>query len=141
MLAYFYCFVVIRYDIESTLHYVIDCGVYLGYYLRHARNMWLGGLGGFLAFLYDDIAVGTFSGTTNLGYYRKAYDLALLPLAFISGAAEVMMPTYARARDDREGLTLAATTILDVVSKVVFPLGALLAIAAPEIIALYLGPQ
>ena len=100
------------------------------YFFRHGRNMWLGGLGGFLAFLYDDLAVGTFTDTATLGNYRKAYDLALVPLAFIGGAAEVMEPTYARSRDSREGLTLAVTSILDVVTKAVFPLGALLAIAA-----------
>jgi O-antigen/teichoic acid export membrane protein len=111
------------------------------YFWKHAKNLWLGGMGTYLALSYDDLAVGTFAGTASLGHYGRAYNLSLLPLAFISGAAEVMMPTYARARDNREALTLAATTILDVVTKFVFPVGALLAITAPEVIPLYLGPQ
>lgn len=111
------------------------------YFFKHGRNMWLGGLGGFLAFQYDDLAVGTFTNAATLGNYRKAYDLSLVPLALISGAAEISEPTYAKARADRAVLTATVTGLLDLVTKVVFPIAALLAIGAPEIIQLYLGPQ
>lgn len=111
------------------------------FFIRHGLNLWLSGLSGFLMFLYDDIAVGTFRNTSTLGNYRKAYDLSLLPLTFVNGIASIMEPTYAAARHDRQAVTQALAANLDFVAKLVFPIAALLAVTAPETIPLYLGPQ
>jgi O-antigen/teichoic acid export membrane protein len=104
--------------------------------LRQGGFMFWGGVGSFLAFQYDDIAVGTFVNTATLGQYRRAYDLSLAPMSILGGALGVTAATYARVKDNRAALSEAVRFILDGVALIVLPAAVGLALIAPEFVAL-----
>lgn len=107
---------------------------YAGYLLMHGKRLLWGGLGSFLAFQYDDFAVGTFAGTTALGFYRKAYDWSLLPTSFINGVVGVSGSVYARLKDSREELSAAANSMLSISAMVTIPAAVGLTLVAREFI-------
>jgi PST family polysaccharide transporter len=104
--------------------------------LKQGGFMFWGGIGSFLAFQYDDIAVGTFVDTATLGQYRRAYDLSLAPMSILGGALGVTAATYAKVKDNRAALSEAVRFILDGVALIVLPAAVGLAIIAPEFIVL-----
>ncbi len=109
--------------------------------LRRGRFLLWGGMGTFIAYQYDDIAVGTLAGDVALGLYRRAYDWSLLPMSIIGGILGVSGATYARVRDDRAALTAAVTSILDVVALIALPVSCSLALMAPEFVAVVYGEK
>ena len=109
--------------------------------LRQGRFMFWGGVGTFLAFQYDDIAVGTIVGTESLGYYRRAYDLSLVPMSIIGGVLGVTAATYAKVKENREALSETVSFILDAVALIALPASVGLALVAPEFVALVYGEK
>jgi lipopolysaccharide exporter len=109
--------------------------------LKQGRHMLVGGLGSFLAFLYDDFAVGTFINKTVLGLYRKAYDLSLVPMSTVGGVLGVASATYSRAAQDRQALSEAVSFVYEAVALIALPASIGLALIAPEFVPLYLGEE
>lgn len=57
----------------------------------------------FWALNLDNVLIGRFVGTTQLGYYNRAYMLMLMPFQQVSSAlGRVLLPVLSAVRDDRE---------------------------------------
>jgi len=108
-------------------------------FLKQGSFLWWGGIGTYLAYQYDDIAVGTLAGTVQLGLYRKAYDLSLVPMSLIGGVMSVTLPTYAQVRDERAALSRAVSFVLDAIALITLPSALGLALLAREAILILLG--
>lgn len=109
--------------------------------LEQGRHMLVGALGSFLAFLYDDFAVGTFINKTTLGLYRKSYDLSLVPMSTVGGILGVTEATYSRTAHDRKALSEAVSFVYEAVALIALPASIGLALIAPEFVPLYLGEE
>jgi O-antigen/teichoic acid export membrane protein len=107
--------------------------------LREGRHLLWGGIGSFLAFKYDDLAVGTFTNRAMLGNYSKAYDLSLVPMSLVGGVLGIASATYAQVKDNRAALSEAVSFMLDAVALIVLPASVGLALIAREFIILYAG--
>jgi PST family polysaccharide transporter len=107
--------------------------------LRKGRHLLWGGIGSFLAFKYDDLAVGTLTNRAILGNYGKAYDLSLVPMSLVGGVLGIASATYAQVKDNRAALSEAVSFMLDAVALIVLPASVGLALIAREFIILYAG--
>jgi len=109
--------------------------------LSEGRFLLMGGIGTFLAFQYDDLAVGSITDKGTLGSYRLAYNISLVPMAIIGGILGVANATYARVKESRKNLSDAVSSLLTAVSLVGLPASVGLAIIAPEFVILYLTEE
>ena len=100
---------------------------------------------GFFEFLQsnlDTLAVGRWAGATQLGLYNRAKLLAELPsYQLMSGLSQVLFPSFSAIQRDPERLFGAYRTAVGSAAAIVLPLNAGMAIAAPEIVGVLLGPQ
>jgi len=107
-------------------------------FLRQGWHMWLSGMSGYIVFSYDDFLVGNLLGTTTLGFYSRAYRYAQLPMSPLAPVYSVVSPTYARLQDDRARLSKTYALFLDAVALIAFPTAVLIAMAAPELVVVFL---
>jgi PST family polysaccharide transporter len=57
---------------------------------------------------FDDFWTGTYLGSTALGYYSRAYDMAQYPMRILATPlTNVFFPTYASIQDDKDMLSKA----------------------------------
>jgi lipopolysaccharide exporter len=91
----------------------------------------------------DNLVVGRVAGTAALGQYSRAYYLAFQPLRWYLTQAltQVLFPHLSRIQDDPPRLRRASLSILALGAVVVFPTCAGMAVAAPELVKVVLGPQ
>jgi O-antigen/teichoic acid export membrane protein len=92
-----------------------------------------------LAWTCDNLVVGAFTSTTELGLYSLAFSLAFLPLTQVSFAVgQVLLPTIAAARDGEvvRRQTLRAFRIM---ALMLLPLAPPAIAAAPGLIPAVLG--
>ncbi|MGI4834033.1 MAG: lipopolysaccharide biosynthesis protein [Janthinobacterium lividum] len=114
----------------------------------YARLLSYGGrtsLVGFLEFIngnLDTLLVGRLLGSALLGIYNRAYMLLYLPMYFLTNSlARVAFPAFSKIQDDLprvRSLYLAGSTLI---ATLVLPLCAGVAVAAPELVAVLLGPR
>jgi O-antigen/teichoic acid export membrane protein len=89
----------------------------------------------------DYLLIGRFLGSTPLGLYRMAYEIAIRPLALINPVFNsVAYPLFARRQQDGEALRRGYLELLELLSAIVLPLMAGLALLAPQVILLLFGP-
>lgn len=101
--------------------------------LRFALPLWFGSLATAWVLKYDDLVVGQLRGKAALGYYDRAYWLALLPLAFVTGVlTRVSFPLYARLQGDRAQLSEAFRIASGATLRLAGPLALGLALALPD---------
>ncbi len=82
-------------------------------YLRFGSITGLGIFAGSLMSTLDNFYIGTFVGTTALGYYDRAYRMAQWPaLLFNNISARVSFFTYARLQSDSQRLEKDVTMML-----------------------------
>lgn len=90
----------------------------------------------------DTLALGLFGSAVQLGYYNRAYQVTVQPLALLKQpATSIALPVLSR---NRERLADLARTLLIgqmVVAYTVVPVGLLLAACADPVVELFLGPQ
>jgi lipopolysaccharide exporter len=91
----------------------------------------------------DNLAVGRVAGTAALGQYSRAYYLAFQPLRWYLTQAltQVLFPHLSRIQDDPPRLRRASAGVLALAAVVVFPACAGMAVAAPQLVRVVLGPQ
>ena len=90
----------------------------------------------------DNVLVGWFFGPQSLGFYKKAYDLCVLPVAQLSDPLHaVAMPVLSRLTSDRERLTRYVLRALSTLAFVGMGLGAGLALVGNDLIVVLLGPR
>lgn len=102
--------------------------------LRFGLPLWVGGLATTWLLQYDSLIVGSLRGTQALGYYGRAYALALLPVGLVAGAlTRVSFPLYARLQGDRARLSEAFRLTSGTALRVAAPLSVALAVALPDV--------
>lgn len=90
----------------------------------------------------DDLLIGRFWGSRELGLYAKAYQLLLLPLNQINlPVGGVAVPTLSRLVDEPERYRAAFLRTLDKIVMITMPLVVFLMVASDWLIAVVLGPQ
>jgi PST family polysaccharide transporter len=90
----------------------------------------------------DTWAVGRILGETALGFYKYAYELAMLPGQLLGDVLDrVMFPALAKAQGDRDRLARAYRACLSLTLMLVGPISILMIVLADPIIRLFLGPQ
>jgi lipopolysaccharide exporter len=91
----------------------------------------------------DNLVVGRVAGTAALGQYSRAYYLAFQPLRWYLTQAltQVLFPHLSRIQDDPPRLRRASASVLALTAVVVFPVCAGMAVAAPQLVRVVLGPQ
>jgi O-antigen/teichoic acid export membrane protein len=90
----------------------------------------------------DNFLVGWFFGPASLGFYKKAYDLCVLPVAQLSDPLNaVAMPVLSRLAGDPERYRRYALRALSTLAFVGMGLGAGLALVGKDLMLVILGPR
>jgi len=90
----------------------------------------------------DYLLVGRLLGSSALGFYGMAWDLLrFVPDRLHRVAGRVTFPAFCQLQDDHEALARAYLDFFDYIARVVLPIAACAAIAAPEILRTIYGPQ
>jgi len=90
----------------------------------------------------DNFLIGWFFGPQPLGFYKKAYDLCVLPVAQLSDPLNsVAMPVLSRLAGDPERFRRYAIRALSTLAFVSMGLGAGLALVGKDLMLVVLGPQ
>lgn len=89
----------------------------------------------------DNILVGRFLGSVQLGYYDKAYKLTTYPInAFSSVIGSVIQPFMAEHQDDSDVIFDSWTRIEKLLSLVAAPVSAAFFCCSAEIVGIFYGP-
>jgi O-antigen/teichoic acid export membrane protein len=108
--------------------------------LTYARHLVAAAFLGFLITNIDNFAVGYFLGTAALGLYSVAYGFGTIPGQLVSGpAASALFPSLSKVRDI-EVLRQGYLESFGYVIGVVAPTAIGLAVVAPEVANILLGP-
>lgn len=95
----------------------------------------------YLATQADNLVVGRWLGPTALGHYAYAYQLMASPAILFGQILDrVLFPTMASVQHEPERLIRAYRGGAFACSTVILPASAVIAILAPEIVLLLLGP-
>jgi len=90
----------------------------------------------------DDLLIGRFCGSQQLGLYAKAYQLLLFPLNQINlPIGGVAVPTLSRIVDEPERYLAAFARTLDKIVLITMPLVVFLMVCSDWLIAVVLGSQ
>ena len=88
------------------------------------------------------VAIGRFRGEVALGQFNRAQYLVELPFINLSNAlADVIFPTVARLKHERERVGKAYLTAIGVTGALLLPVAAGIAVAADELVLMVLGDQ
>ena len=89
----------------------------------------------------DNLIVGRFLGPAALGHYAYAYQLMASPATLFGQILDrVLFPTMASVQHEPERLERAYRSGIFVCATVILPVSAIIAILAPEIVLILLGP-
>jgi O-antigen/teichoic acid export membrane protein len=91
----------------------------------------------------DTFTVGRFASTAVVGQYSRGYYLAFQPFhSYLAQAlTAALFPHLSRIQQDRARLRRAYLSVLMLSCVLVFPVCAGMAVAAPELVRVVLGPQ
>jgi O-antigen/teichoic acid export membrane protein len=90
----------------------------------------------------DNLLVGWFFGPQSLGFYKKAYDLSVLPVGQLSDPlSAVAIPTLSRLNGDPSRHRRFVLRALSTLAFVGMGLGAVFALTGRDLIRILLGPQ
>jgi O-antigen/teichoic acid export membrane protein len=90
----------------------------------------------------DNLLVGRFQGPAALAFYALAYRLLLLPVQLASTTVgSVLFPTFARLTDDVATLRAEMARVTRTLAVLSLPVMALVAAAAPQLVAVVFGPH
>ncbi|HEY2105305.1 MAG TPA: oligosaccharide flippase family protein [Candidatus Binataceae bacterium] len=117
--------------------------------LRAARDLWpfaIGVLGGQTLVIAsqnaDYVMVGRLLGGRALGYYSMAWDLLrFIPERLHRVVGRVTLPAFSAIQEQRAQLARHYRALIAMVGRLVLPAMALLAIAAPKLIAVIYGAK
>jgi O-antigen/teichoic acid export membrane protein len=90
----------------------------------------------------DKLLVGRVLGSVALGTYTVAFNVVLMPLARMLGAAmDTVLPAFSRLQDDRERMASAWLRVNRLASAVFVPALVGLAVVAPDFVTVLLGDR
>jgi O-antigen/teichoic acid export membrane protein len=109
---------------------------------RSAWRVTLGSAGGYVALRIDNVLVATSLGVTGMGMYAMAWNASRLPLLMLSRPAGVaLLPALASIQHDPVRLTRGIRESLMLTFMAVGGCSAVLAVSAPGLVRLVLGPK
>ena len=116
---------------------------------REAADLFSRGVGLSLIQFFDFIVrmggyfiVGRWLGAASLGYYTRADRLASLPFQYAGGSLfEVAFPAMAQRRRQIDRLRMVYLHGTEALSLAMLPVGIMMLVSAPEIVAAVLGGQ
>lgn len=110
-------------------------------FLRSGGAIGLAQIVGFAASNADTVLIGSVWGATVLGQYNRAFQLMVAPLSgLLAPLTQVVIPTLNHVRDAGRSVFDLLRRIQFLVTGVMIPLLVIVAVAAPAIIPLLLGP-
>jgi O-antigen/teichoic acid export membrane protein len=90
----------------------------------------------------DNLIVGRFLGSAQLGYYQMAYSLMLYPLQNVSGViSQVLMPALSKLQDDNARFRSAYLRTCALIGVITFPMMAGLMVVADPFVRVVLGEK
>ncbi len=90
----------------------------------------------------DNLLIGRFQGAEALAFYGLAYRLLLLPVQLAgSTVGSVLFPAFARLSDDLAAMRAEMARATRALAALALPGMALIAAAAPQLVAVIFGPQ
>ena len=111
-------------------------------FARFSLSAWGSRIVSVLSSNADYLLVGRLLGSSALGFYAMAWDLLrFVPDRLHRVAGRVTFPAFCQLQDDHEALARAYLDFFDYMARVVLPIAACAAIAAPEILRTIYGPQ
>jgi PST family polysaccharide transporter len=111
--------------------------------LRHfAAGAWGGSILSTLSANADYILVGRLLGASALGFYMLAWDLLrFVPDRLYKVAGRVAFPAFCLLQDNQAELGRGYRNFVEYIAKLVLPVAACAAVAAPELIGTVYGPR
>lgn len=110
--------------------------------LRFGAGMLGSRLGDVMFHRFDNLMVGTFAGSYQLGLYNQAYVLTDVGIKLYYPAIyQVSLPTYARLQGDRVRSSRAFRIIIFFLSRAVVPFAVLFLVIPGQLLAVVLGEQ
>jgi O-antigen/teichoic acid export membrane protein len=96
---------------------------------------------GFFSLYIDGLAVGRFLGTTALGYYQVAQQIAVIPLVSASSQLQgLLFPAFSKLLRQQD-LRRAFVAVLRLSATTVVPLGCFVMVFAQPLVHVMLGPK
>jgi O-antigen/teichoic acid export membrane protein len=90
----------------------------------------------------DNLLIGKYLGANQLGYYDVAYKSLLFPMQNVSQViGRVMFPALSHLEDDKARVRSAYIKATRYIALLTFPLMAGLAVLAPQLVRVLLGPK
>ena len=113
----------------------------VGELLYFGAGFSLAKLGNYFATQADYLIVGRWLGPAALGIYAYAYQLMASPATLFGQILDrVLFPTMASVQHEPERLVRAYRSGIFVCATVILPVSAIIAVLAPEIVLILLGP-
>jgi len=117
--------------------------------LRAARDLWpfaAGALGGQMLVILsqnaDYVMVGRLLGSRALGFYSMAWDLLrFIPERLYRVVGRVTLPAFSAIQDQQAELAAHYRALIAMIARLLLPAMAVLAIAAPALIAVVYGAK
>ena len=111
-------------------------------FARFVGAVWSGQFVYVLSSNADYLLVGRLLGSSALGFYSIAWDLLrFVPDRLHRVAGRVTFPAFSRLQDDRKALARAYIDFFEYIARIVLPIAACAALAAPELLATIYGTQ
>lgn len=94
-----------------------------------------------IALQADNLVIGRLLGADALGVYGRAYQIVTLPFSYIGQVIDrVSFPAMAKIQDDKPKLKAVYLSGVSIGLQVLIPVGIIIAVTAPEIVRVLLGP-
>jgi O-antigen/teichoic acid export membrane protein len=91
---------------------------------------------------FDNMLIGTFVGTTTLGFYDRAYRTSQWPNTLLAASLQrVGFLTFAQVQDDRPRLTHAMRLCLWVLTTLGTPMALAITSGASDLVRILYGPE
>jgi O-antigen/teichoic acid export membrane protein len=114
----------------------------VGSMLAFGRNLTGFSIVNYFARNLDNLLIGRFWGSQQLGLYARAYQLLMLPLEQINAPiASVAMPALSRLADTPERYRAAYLRLLEKIELLTMPLMAFMIASSDWLVLLLLGPK
>lgn len=116
--------------------------LYIYKIINQGKWVTLSGIFNYLFHNLDNIIVGKFLGTYNLGLYEMSYNIAMLPITDVADViSKVTFPVYSKFSDDIERLKKAFLKTELLLIAITLPFGLIVFFFANGLVELFLGKQ
>ncbi len=113
-----------------------------GWMLKFGLAAAVGSLAAVILLQYDYFLVGTFVGAAALGYYERAYKMAVWPTGLVTHVvSRTAFPTYAKVQHDRGRLSQAFGMTLWLITMVALPIALAMFVTAPDFVRVLFGER